>query len=167
MPWRISSAMSQRHEFVMLANQPQSNMRQLCRQFQISPGTGYKWLKRFRREGIQGLNEQSRRPQHSPKRTVEKIEQAVIAERQAHPAWGGRKLRARLLALGQAEIPSPSTITNILRRHELIAAADSAKHKPFIRFEHEQPNDLWQMDFKGHFALGASRCYPLTVLDDH
>jgi len=113
MPWRISSAMSQRHEFVMLANQPQSNMRQLCRQFQISPGTGYKWLKRFRREGIQGLNEQSRRPQHSPKRTVEKIEQAVIAERQAHPAWGGRKLRARLLALGQAEIPSPSTITNI------------------------------------------------------
>jgi len=167
MPWRVSSAMSQRHEFVMLANQPQSNLRQLCRQFQISPSTGYKWLKRFRSDGVQGLNDQSRRPKHSPQRTAEKIEQAVITVRQEHPAWGGRKLRARLLALGQSDLPSPSTITNILRRHELVAAADSAKHKPFIRFEHEQPNDLWQMDFKGHFALGPSRCHPLTVLDDH
>lgn len=167
MPWRISSAMSQRLEFVMLANQPQSNVRQLCRQFQISPTTGYKWLKRFRTKGVQGLNEQSRRPKHSPKRTATTIEQAVIAERKKYPAWGGRKLRALLLAAGQPQVPSPSTITSILQRHDLVSAAESDKHKPFIRFEHEHPNDLWQMDFKGHFALGPGRCYPLTVLDDH
>jgi len=35
------------------------------------------------------------------------------------------------------------------------------------RFEHPAPNDLWQMDFKGHFAMVAGRCHPLTVLDDH
>src|SRR5699024_3964561 len=30
------------------------------------------------------------------------------------------------------------------------------------------PNALWQMDFKGHFALqSGGRCHPLTVLDDH
>ena len=35
------------------------------------------------------------------------------------------------------------------------------------RFEHAAPNELWQMDFKGHFALESGRCHPLTVLDDH
>lgn len=167
MPWRISSAMSQRHEFVQLAGQEHANIRQLCRQFEISPTTAYKWLERFQAHGIQGLQELSRRPQRSPARTAEKIERAVIAERQKHPAWGGRKLRARLLALGHTQVPSPSTITGMLHRHQLVTKEESRKHKPWIRFEHPQPNDLWQMDFKGHFALGLGRCYPLTVLDDH
>lgn len=167
MPWRVSSVMSQRHEFVLLAGQEQANVRQLCRQFEISPTTAYKWLERFQAQGIQGLQELSRRPQRSPARTAEKIERAVIAERQKHPAWGGRKLRARLLALGHTHVPSPSTITGILHRHQLVTKEESRKHKPWLRFEHPQPNDLWQMDFKGHFALGLGRCYPLTVLDDH
>lgn len=167
MPWRISSAMSQRHEFVLLASHQQANVRQLCRQFEISPTTAYKWLERFQANGIQGLHELSRRPQRSPARTAEEIEKAVIAERQKHPAWGGRKLRARLLTLGHTQVPSPSTITNILHRHKLMTKEESRKHEPWIRFEHPQPNDLWQMDFKGHFAMGPGRCYPLTVLDDH
>jgi transposase InsO family protein len=36
-----------------------------------------------------------------------------------------------------------------------------------VRFEHEAPNDLWQMDFKGHVAMARGRLHPLTVLDDH
>ncbi|MNF87137.1 Integrase core domain protein [compost metagenome] len=35
------------------------------------------------------------------------------------------------------------------------------------RFEHDAPNRLWQMDFKGHFPFGGGRCHPLTLLDDH
>ncbi len=41
------------------------------------------------------------------------------------------------------------------------------RKKPYIRFEREKANDLWQMDFKGHFPLIARRCHPLTILDDH
>jgi len=167
MPWRISSAMSQRHEFVLLAGQESANIRQLCRQYGISSATAYKWLRRFKAQGIEGLQELSRRPNNSPSRTVKEIEEAVINERQKHPAWGGRKLRARLVTLGHATVPSPSTITSILDRHHLLSNEESLKHKAFIRFEHPQPNDLWQMDFKGDFALGPGRCYPLTVLDDH
>jgi transposase InsO family protein len=167
MPWRINSVMSQRHEFVMLAGQEKANVRQLCRQFEISPTTAYKWLERFQANGVQGLQELSRRPQRSPARTTEELEKAVIAQRKKHPAWGGRKLRARLLALGHNQVPSPSTITSILHRHQLVTKEESLKHKAWLRFEHPQPNDLWQMDFKGHFALGQGRCYPLTVLDDH
>ncbi len=35
------------------------------------------------------------------------------------------------------------------------------------RFERATPNELWQMDFKGHFKLDQGRCHPLTILDDH
>ena len=39
---------------------------------------------------------------------------------------------------------------------------------PYRRFEHPRPNDLWQMDFKGHIPMiRGGRCHPLTVLDDH
>jgi len=159
--------MSQRHEFVLLAGQEKANVRQLCRQFGISSATAYKWLHRFQADGMQGLQELSRRPNNSPARTAPEIEKAVIAERHQHPAWGGRKLRARLLARGQVKVPSASTITSILQRHHLLTNEEALKHKPWIRFVHPQPNDLWQMDFKGDFAVGRGRCYPLTVLDDH
>ncbi len=91
----------------------------------------------------------------------------MLALRSEHPAWGARKLRARLAALGHGELPVASTITAILRRHHLLDPQEAAKHRPCHRFEHPEPNDLWQMDFKGDFSLGRGRCYPLTVLDDH
>ena len=71
-----------------------------------------------------------------------------------------------LLDRGCLHVPSPSTITGILRRNDRLACAEPAK-RDWRRFEHAQPNDLWQMDFKGHFPTGAGRCHPLTVLDDH
>jgi len=103
----------------------------------------------------------------SPGRTPAGVEAAVIELRTAHPAWGGRKIRARLLALGMEHVPSPGTITAILRRNGMPVGVDSAGGRAWQRFEHEAPNILWQMDFKGHFALPSGRCHPLTVIDDH
>ena len=168
MPWKEVSAMSLREEFVALAGADGANVRALCRRFQISAPTGYKWLSRFRDAGRTGLADASRRPRSSPSKTAAAVEQAVLALRQQHPAWGARKLRAWLLDHGQRDLPAPSTIQAMLTRAGLIRAADSAKHRAFQRFEHAAPNDLWQMDFKGHFALtSGARCHPLTVLDDH
>jgi transposase InsO family protein len=158
--------MSQRREFVMLASAEDINLSQLCDRFGISRKTGYKWLSRFRANAT-GLADLSRRPHHSPWRTRAVIEAQVLKLRRQHPAWGGRKLRARLIALGLSDVPAASTITAILHRHQLIAPEESLRPQSFQRFEHPQPNDLWQMDFKGHFATAAGRCYPLTVLDDH
>jgi transposase InsO family protein len=87
--------------------------------------------------------------------------------RRAHPSWGGRKLRRRLEDMGHKDVPAASTVTAILGRHGCIEAEASAASRLFQRFEHERPNSLWQMDFKGHFAHGQGRCHPLTVLDDH
>jgi transposase InsO family protein len=164
--WSEKSIMSQRHEFVMLFEQEGVNRRELCRRFGISPTIGYRLLARYRQEGKAGLVDRSRRPQRSPGRSSAETEALVLAVRDEHPAWGGRKIRRRLQDLGQ-RTPGASTITAILHRHGRISAAASAQHRTFERFERAAPNELWQMDYKGHFATGTGRCHPLTVVDDH
>lgn len=165
MPWKVDSHMSVRQEFVHLAGLPETNFSALCRRFGISRTNGYKWLARSR-AGLP-LVDCSRRPKHSPARTVPAVEQLVVDLRRLHPAWGGRKLRRRLLDLGHKVVPAASVIHAILKRHGLIDAGESDKHRSFERFERAEPNDLWQIDFKGHFATGAGRCHPLTMMDDH
>lgn len=165
MPWNECTVVSQRQEFLAIARQGGWSVSDLARRFGISRKTAYKWLARG---AAVDLRDRSRRPRHSPAQTPAALEQQVLELRQRHPTWGGRKLRARLLHLGAPQVPAASTITAILHRHGLIDPAQSAQHRPWQRFEHPQPNDLWQMDFKGHFALtGGGRCHPLTVLDDH
>jgi transposase InsO family protein len=167
MPWQQVTPMSQRKEFIHLTQQEEANISRLCRYFQVSRKTAHKWLGRYRQEGEAGLADRSRRPRSSPGATPAALEEAVLEVREAHPAWGGRKIRARLLAQGRTEAPAASTITAILRRHGKIDPEESGKHKAWQRFEAQAPNDLWQMDFKGHFAMDQGRCHPLTVLDDH
>jgi transposase InsO family protein len=82
-------------------------------------------------------------------------------------AWGGRKIAKVLERGGAMVVPSPSTITRILRRHGKLDQRDGEHPGPYQRFERAQPNELWQMDFKGEFAMGRGNCHALTVLDDH
>jgi len=165
MAWREVSIVSQREEFVRLAKQPGANKSELCRRFNISRPIGDKWIARALRG--EGLEDHSRRPERSPRRSAPSVERPIVELRQEHPAWGARKLHAVLSGEGLA-MPSVSTVHAILKRNGLIDPAESAKHRAYVRFEHAQPNDLWQMDFKGHFALcSGARCHPLTVLDDH
>jgi len=168
MVWTEKSTVSLRQEFVWLASQEGANKRELCRRFGISPKTGYKWLGRFEAASgdVQSLHDRSRRPLNSPGRSDEATEQAVLAVRCKHPAWGGRKIARRLADLGKAEVAA-STVNHILRRHGLISDAASDAARPWQRFEHDAPNSLWQIDFKGHFPTQAGRYQALTLLDDH
>jgi transposase InsO family protein len=169
MVWQEKNTMSLRQEFVELARQDGANIRALCRRFGVSPKTGYKWLARFAQNGQAGdaaLQDRSRRPLSSPARSAAHIEQAVVELRQLHPAWGGRKIARCLVDQGKAEL-APSTVTRILHRHGLISEQAQLQHQPWQRFEHDTPNSLWQIDFKGHFPTLAGPCHALTLLDDH
>lgn len=166
MPFRERSMESHREEFCRLASSPGANLRELCRRFAIAPTTGYLWLGRWRAEGRAGLADRSRRPASSPLRTPPALEAEVLAVRQAHPAWGGRKIR-RVLEMDGLAPPAASTVTAILRRTGRLDGPRNGEPRGHLRFEHEAPNDLWQMDFKGHVAMAAGRCHPLTVIDDH
>jgi len=168
MPWQPRDLMDTKREFVELALQEGANRRELCRRFGISPKTGYSLLKRHALQGmVQACTPRSTRPLNSPARSTDALEQAVVQLRREHPSWGGRKIARRLADQGLGEVPAPSTVTNILHRHGLITPESSRASEHWCRFEHEQPNALWQIDFKGDFAMAAARCYPLTVLDDH
>jgi len=140
-------------------------MRGLCVRYGISRKTGYKWLRRFEEVGtLRGLQEQSRRPRHSPRQTDTAIEDRVVALRQQY-GWGSRKLRCLLEREGLRL--SRSTIDRILVRRGLIGPRCRAR--PAVqRFERSTPNELLQMDFKGPYKLAnGTTCLPLSLLDDH
>jgi transposase InsO family protein len=167
MTWDSKDIMELRLEFVKFASQEGANRRALCRQYGISPKTGYKWIRRYE-QGDTALADRCRRPIHSPSRTAADVEARVVELRQAQPAWGAPKIARRMSDLGCDRTPSPSTVTRILHRHGLISAESSTAALPWQRFEHAHPNDLWQMDFKGCIELDSgTRCAPFTVLDDH
>lgn len=167
MPWTEVSIMDRREEFVRFAGSAGANVSALCRTFGISRKTGYKWLERAEAaSGAVSFENRSRRPLNSPRRTSEPIEASILSVRDAHPAWGARKIM-HVLERDGIDVPAPSTVHAILERHGRITPGPR-EGKPFGSFEKEQPNLLWQMDFKGQFQLGDGvLCYPLTVIDDH
>jgi transposase InsO family protein len=160
------SVFEARLEFCVLAETGLVPLAELCRRFGIKRDTGYKWLARFRAEGGEGLGDRSRRPRSSPARTGDAVEELVCQVREAHSAWGGRKIRGSLLRQGQRRVPAASTITEILRRRDLLS--EPSRPHAYCSFEHPAPNVLWQMDFKGAFSLtDGRRVHTLGVLDDH
>jgi transposase InsO family protein len=159
--------MSLKKEFLEEAMSKISNLSALCRKYEISRPTAYKWLARYAEEGCDGLVEKSRRPGWSPSRTRAKKVETILRIREQFPAWGARKLRKYLMNQGHQKLPCEATFNRILQRNGKIQLDESVKRKHFIRFERASPNELWQMDFKGHFKLAEGRCHPLTVLDDH
>ena len=165
MPWQEVSVMEQREEFVRLASLEGANRRELCRRFGIHPDTGYKWLHRWA-AGETDCSGHSRRPHRSPNRTDAELEAKVLGLRDAHPAWGARKLAACLKRENIAP-PAASTVHAILKRNDRVIET-AGQGAPLKRFEMAAPNLLWQMDFKGWVKLtNGTRCHPLTVVDDH
>lgn len=166
MPWRSKSVEQLREEFVAKALIVGCNFSQLCREYGISRQTGYKWCERYK-QGYE-LSDRSHAPVKRPHKTPPEMEELVLNLRDEHPTWGPRKLH-RVLNNREVEgVPVPSTIAAILKRNNLISQEESEKHTPWKRFVREYPNDLWQMDHKGHFEmLNSQRCHPLTIIDDN
>jgi transposase InsO family protein len=165
MPWREVSIMEQRREFVRLAMQAGANRSALCERFGIHPDTGYKWLGRWA-GGDEELGDRSRRPHTSPRRCAAVLEARVLAVRDAHPAWGARKI-VRCLERSGIAPPAHSTVHAILQRNGRVLPPVGGP-RASQRFEKPAPNLLWQMDFKGWIRLNdGSPCHPLTMVDDH
>jgi len=173
MPWKETRPMDERVRFIADVLSCSYTMTELCEVYGISRKTGYKWLARYDEQGVNGLQERSRRPRCSPRRTEARCEEALVEERQAHPHWGARKLLVRLHRWHPDWAwPSASTAAAILKRHGLVQPRRRRTRRapPLGRPEvHSQaPNQIWSADFKGHFRLGNhQKCYPLTVADHH
>src|SRR5882672_4733030 len=163
MAWRTMAVRDQRVEFVVRAQQAQERLSRLCAEFGISRPTGYVWLKRYREQGVSGIEEQSRRPRHSPRQTAPPIEQRIAQLRRERPDWGARKLQQ--LLRGEGIVLPVITVHRVLLRHGLVRP-DDRRSPAWRRFERAAPNQLWQMDFKS--PKGCQQPVgPLSVIDDH
>src|ERR1700733_3075615 len=166
MPWAERITMSIKEEFIVRALKNDEVITDLCREYQISRKTAYKWLKRYKENNFD-LEERSRSPHVSPKKISNEHLELILATRGKFREWGGRKLRQYLLNQGHVELPCEKTFDRVLKKFNRVTTEESEKRKKWIRFEREFSNDLWQMDFKGHFGLIEGRCHPLTILDDY
>lgn len=170
MPWKERKALDEKKSFIEEWEQQEENLAELCRRYEISRQTGYKWLERYQREGEAGLQEHSRTALHHPLAMVPEVREALVSLRSRHPSWGPRKLRA-YLQRNTPEIvwPAASSIGDLLRREGLAHPRRRRKRTPPYTepLKHaEAPNQVWCADFKGWFLTqDGVRCDPLTITD--
>lgn len=170
MPWREVCPMDERTRFIVECLRGEETMTELCRRYEISRKTGYKWWERFRDGGQPALVDRSRAPQGHPNATADPVVAMLIDARKSHPTWGPRKLLAWLHGkYPRLAWPSASTVGEVLKRHGMTRPQRARRcttpyAAPFVGCD--APNAVWCADFKGGFALGnGRRCNPLTISD--
>ncbi len=94
MPWKETSAMTQRFIFLEHYQSKENTLSDLARQFGISRKTAYKWIERYKDQGLEGLLEKSRKPHTTANTTSIGIEKDILNAREKFPAWGARKLKS-------------------------------------------------------------------------
>ena len=83
------------------------------RRYQISRPTGYKWVDRIESEGLKGVGDRSRAPNHRPNRTPENIEREILVSREKY-GWGATKLRQIIKRRHPSwSIPARSTVNEL------------------------------------------------------
>jgi len=169
MVWRETGIMDERLKFVAACLSGEETMAGLCEAYGISRKTGYKWLERFKAHGPGGLHDLPRAPLNHGRATAAELVERIVAEKEAHPLWGAKKIAARLKRLDpRVDWPVVSTMGEILKRHGLVRRRQ-ARWKACgtgLLADPDGPNALWTADHKGWFRLGdKSRCEPLTVMD--
>lgn len=165
MPMEDKTVEKQRKEFAEKA-QTTDNFSALCREYNITRKTGYKWKERYANN--EPMTDRSKVPNKVANRTPYEIEQQILQVRYENPKWVGKQIQHFLEMNGVENIPCSKTIGNILKRKGCISKEASLAHQPYKRFERSKCNQMWQTDFKGDFGLlDGTRCYPLDILDDH
>ena len=145
------------------------SMTAVCREFGISRKTGYKIFNRYKDCGLEGLQDQSRRPYRQANRLPFQVERTILQIKREKPSWGAPKIRERLLRQYPAiKAPAKSTVHAVLERHGMVTPRKARRYRAqgTDLSEGKSPNELWCADYKGEFQLGNHRyCYPLTVTD--
>lgn len=170
MPWKERRAVDERRSFIEAWEKGEEDFAELCRRYEISRQTGYKWAQRYAEQGEQGLQERSRAPEHCPHAMSEGVAEAVLQLRREHPRWGPRTLRRRLQVLRPERAwPASSSIGELLSREGLTHPRRPRRRTPSYTapLAHAQaPNQVWCGDYKGWFYCGdGQRCDPLTLSD--
>ena len=165
MPWKEQKLETMREEFVKRVLSHEKSKSALCREYGISRPTGDKWIARYL--AGEKLSDLSRAPKTHPNKTDPETEKKIVEYRQHYPAIGALKIQTIMTNDHYTNLPSARTIHAIFKRNNLITKEASEAATPYQSFEKSTPNEMWQGDFKGHFAMeNGIRCHPLNIIDD-
>ena len=116
MPWQEVCVQEERIRFIHDWQQATRFDGRVVRRYGISRRVGYKWLARYKQEGIEGVQDRPRAPKQHPNQTAAAIEERILALRAEHGRWGPTTLKA-VLERKDATVkwPARSTIGNLLR----------------------------------------------------
>lgn len=132
----------------------------ICDTLGISRQTLYKWLQRYEAQGPSGLQEQSRRPHHSPRQISASVEQRIVTLRQRERI-GPARIAFRLKH-------SRSTVHRVLKAHQLNHLHPKCPPKVAHRYEKDYPGELLHLDIKDLVPLrrGTPKEYQFAIIDD-
>ncbi len=170
MPWKETTIMEQKIEFICEWRTGKYSITELCRSFEISRPTAYKIITRFENEGYEGLRELSRKPcgMH-PNATDQKVVEGILKLKERHKLWGAKKIHKLLYNdFSDEVIPSILTVHNILKKHGLVSPQKRLRRVKPIHpiFDPKHCNEVWSADYKGKFLMGNKiYCHPLTIAD--
>ncbi len=115
------------------------HQRDVAQAMGISLTTLKKWLRRYRDEGVAGLQDRSSRPRRSPRRLDCTVATRVILLR--------RRRRTGRFICRQLRV-SAASVSRILRRAHLSRWRELDPHPPVHRYERKQPGELLHLDTK-------------------
>jgi len=170
MAWKEVLPMEERARFVLEVQRAEMCFSELCRRYGVSRKTGYKWIRRYIAEGLDGVRERSSRPHSCPHKTSAEWERRIILERVKHSHWGPKKIRRVLKRKGwDGKVPAASTMGDILRRAGLVRKKGRRRRNTYYNgplTEAKCSNHVWAVDYKGWFRTrDGVRCDPLTISD--
>ena len=169
MPWKETTTMEQKIEFICEWRTGKYTITELCKGFEISRPTAYRLINNFEKHGFEGLKKRSFKPRDSPNKTKKIVEENILKLKDKYPLWGAKKIKKLLFNVcDEQDIPSVVTVHNILFRNGLV------KHQKRLRrvkplypiFDPKVCNEVWSADYKGKFLMGNKiYCHPLTIAD--
>ncbi len=170
MPWKDTTIMEQKIEFICEWRTGKYTVTELCRNFEISRPTAYKIIARFEKDGYEGLRELSRKPRGlHPNTTNERVVNSILQLKEKHKLWGAKKIWKLLYNDYSDEvIPTVLTVHNILKKHGLVCPQKRLRRVEPIHpiFDPKECNEVWSADYKGKFLMGNKiYCHPLTIAD--
>lgn len=171
MAWRQVKVEDQREYLVKSYLSNLAPMNELCNECEVSPKTGYKWVKRYREGGTQALSDQSRAPKKPHKKYSKKDIQIALELKRRYPKYGPKKIVAMLAAkYPDRDWPSATRLYEVFKEHHLVCSRKLRRRVPRTHpLSHaNQSNDVWCADFKGWFKTkDKTKVEPFTVTDGY
>jgi IS30 family transposase len=140
--------------------------------FDTTRQTVYRWIKRTRHVGREYFKDQLRRPKLA--KVTEEVELGILKLRTTFK-WGTARIQQGLYSLPgfiknaihcvQGVRLSRETINNVLARNGQNGYQHEFKRWKFFRAK--EPDELWQIDFKGPFSVQGKKYWFLVCIDDY